>query len=110
MNAIADFRAPDMAATARQPLRVRFYDRFEALPTGYDDLVDRSARHGFSLTRPWFENLAGNILGPGERLCLAGVESGSTANPTDEALLVGRHRGCDRAAGGARTFTSLGSP
>ncbi len=107
LNEIADFRSPDMAATARQPLRVRFYDRFEALPAGYDDLFERSARHGFCLTRPWFENLAGNILGPGERLCLAGVESGSTAKPTAQALLVGRHRDQDPSAGGARSFTSL---
>ena len=106
LNAIAEFRAPDMAATAQEPMRVRFYDRFEALPAGCDDLFERSARHGFCLTRPWFENLAGNILGPGERLCLAGVES-ANPRPTAQALLVGRHRDRDRTAGGARTFTSL---
>ena len=59
-------------------MRVRFYNRFETLPASYDDLFVGSARHGFCLTRPWFENLASNILGPGERLCLVGVES---ANP-----------------------------
>ncbi len=106
LNAIADFHAPDMTATAQQPLRVRFYDRFEALPPSYDVLFEQSGRQSVCLTRAWFENLAGNILCPDERLCLVGVET-STSDPAALALLVGRHRDRDRTAGGARSFTSL---
>ncbi len=106
LNVIVDFRAPDMAATARDPLRVRFYDRFEALPASYDDLFEGAARRDFFLARPWFENLAGNILGPGERLCLVGVETAGP-NPSAQALMVGRHRDRDPGTGGARTLTSL---
>ena len=49
-NVIVNSRAPDLAATAREPLRTRFYDRFEALPAGYRVLFERSARRDFCLT------------------------------------------------------------
>ncbi|MCH8112498.1 MAG: GNAT family N-acetyltransferase [Proteobacteria bacterium] len=106
MNVIADNRAQRVATPAQEPMRGRVYDSFAVLPPFYDALFDQAASSSFCLTRPWFESLAANILGPDERLCLIGVET-DALDPAPLALLVGRHRDRDQAVGGARIFSSL---
>ena len=88
-------------------MHVRTYNSFETLLPSYGSLFALGARQSFFLTRPWFENLAGNILRPDERLCLIGVET-DAVKPVALALMVGRHRESDGDAGGARTYSSLG--
>ncbi len=101
---------PDIDGTVRVGLPPRMkvctYSSFEALPMVYDGLFEQGGRESFCLTRPWFENLAANILGPDARLRLVGAETGGP-DPRALALMVGRHRDQDPSAGGARTFTSL---
>lgn len=105
-DATLDLHASGWAAGEQRLMRTRFYDDFPTLPPAYDALFERAASQGFCLTRSWFETLAQTILNPGERLCLAGVET-NAPYPTAHTLLVGRHTDRDRTFGGARTFTGL---
>lgn len=94
------------ARPLQEPMRIRTYDSFDSLPPTYDALFEQAARQSFCLTRWWFETLATNILGPGERLYLVGVEDGGPV-PAALALVVGRERGRDGAFGAVRRFSSL---
>ena len=89
-------------------MRVITYSSFEVLPSAYDLLFAQGARQSFCMTRPWFENLATNVLDPDERLRLIGVET-DAPEPVALVLMVARHRDSDCSAGGARTLSSLGN-
>jgi CelD/BcsL family acetyltransferase involved in cellulose biosynthesis len=87
-------------------MRFRLYPNWRDLPAGYADLFARAGADDFCLGRAWFEALAATVLGDGERLAIAGVET--DAPPCMPlACLVGRHREHDPTFFGARSFSSL---
>jgi CelD/BcsL family acetyltransferase involved in cellulose biosynthesis len=87
-------------------MRFRGYSSWVDLPACYDALFARAGVQDFCLSRVWFEALGATILGQGEQLSIASIET-DRSPPVLLACLVGRHREHDPAFLGARSFSSL---
>jgi hypothetical protein len=73
-------------------LRIAQYEGLASLPDSYRPMLERAGADSFFLSLPWFANFEQNILAPGEKVQIIGVESNTTQASARGALLMRRSR------------------